>query len=325
MRFILEDIYPSIQKAANELPIGTDASSMKFGFHSSKYKGRGPNFYQNVEYDYDEHDIDQIQWHLTDSDGTVYVREAIIDKDFPVVVMADLSTSMMFRLRYPYKLRLLFETIGNLGLTCSHAQDPMGFIGFAGNIIFDERPRVGEGPVYYLLEEMYKFFEGLEKDGKGPLKREGTGFKRAFEFFASRYGGKNPFLIVISDFVGAEELVNSQLLKDTSSHNEIVFLFLDDPDEFNVTSWLSRIFRITFGYLRIRNIESGKQSVVSIRKWRKMGKEIREKRKEMRNCLKDMGIDSMVLEYTKGGKHFERLYRFFLGRKDALKHGRRAA
>src|SRR3989338_1007395 len=319
MRFALNDVYPNIQKAAHELPIGTPASRIKFGMHLSKFKGRGPNFYQNVEYDPNEHDIDQIQWHLTDPDGKVYVREAIIDKDYQVVVMADLSTSMMFGMRYPYKLRLLFETIGNIGLTCVHAQDPMGFIGFAGNIIFDERPRVGEGPVYYLLDEMYKFFYGLEQDGKGPLKREGTDFKKAFDFFSLRYAGKNPFLIVISDFVGMEEFVDTQLLKDISSENEIVFLFLDDPDEFNVRSWLSCVFGITFGYLRIRNIETGKRSTVSIRKWRKMGKEIRQKRKVMRERLKDAGIDSMVLEYTEQGKHFERLYRFFLGRRGLLK------
>lgn len=313
MQFALNDIHSSIHKTANSLPIGTPASRVRFGEHSSRFKGQGPDFYQIVEYDPEEHAIDQIQWHLTDHDGTVFVREAKITKDFVVVIMADLSTSMMFSADYPFKLRLLLETIGNIGLTCSHAQDSMGFIGFSENVVFDERPKVGEGAVYYLLGELYKFFEDIESDGRGPLKRGETNFQKAFEFFAAKYAQKHCCLIVISDFIGAEEFFMSQILHDVSNQHEAVFLFLDDPSEFSINK--------TVGYLRTQSIETGDTVVVSLRKIFKIGQELRQKRKEMRNHLKDSGIDSMVLEYTTKGKHYERLYRFFLHRQEMIKNG----
>lgn len=313
MQFDLNDIHSSIHKAANALPISTPASRVRYGDHTSRFKGQGPDFYQIVEYDSEEHAIDQIQWHLTDPDGTVFVREAKITKDFAVVIMADLSTSMMFSANYPFKLRLLFETIGNIGLTCSHAQDPMGFIGFAEDIIFDERPKVGEGSVYYLLGELYKFFEGIEGDSRGLLKRGETNFQKAFEIFASKYINKHCCLIVISDFVGAEEFFTSRMLHDVSNQHEIIPLFLDDPNEFSINRM--------FGYLRTTSIETGETIVVPLRKIIKIGQEIRQRRKEMRKCLKDFGIDSMVLEYTAKGKHYERLYRFFLHRQEVIKNG----
>ncbi|OGN08633.1 MAG: hypothetical protein A3J46_02945 [Candidatus Yanofskybacteria bacterium RIFCSPHIGHO2_02_FULL_41_11] len=319
MRFILNEVFSSIHKAANVLPISTPASRVRFGDHSSRFKGQGPDFYQISEYDPEEHIIDQIQWHLTDPNDGVYVREAKITKDFVVVVMADLSTSMMFGLDNPSKLRLLFETIGNIGLTCSHAQDPMGLIGFAENVIFDERPKVGEDSIYYTLEKLYKFFEGIENDGRGPLKRQGTNFTKALGFFSSRYVNKHCCLIVVSDFVGAEEFFTSQILRDVSSQHEVMFLFLDDPKEFNVTTWFGHWFKITFGYLRTTDMETERTKIILLRKMKEIGQEIRKSRKEMRNHLRDMGIDSMVLEYTTQGKHYERLYRFFLARQELFR------
>lgn len=307
MKFTLEDIFSSIDRAANALPITLSSKRVRFGEHSSIFKGRGSDFYQIVEYDPEEHEVDQIQWHLTDPNGTVYVREAKITKDFPVVVMGDLSSSMLF------KLRLLFETIGNVGLTCSYAQDPMGFIGFARDIIFDEMPRIGEGAVDNLLEDLYCFFDGLEKDSKGSLAG-GTDFTKAFEFFSSRYADKQCFLVVISDFIGAEEFVRSQLLKDVASEHETVFLFLDNPAEFGVLNWLR-------GYLRLRGVETGKSRIVSVRNMRELEQSIRAERKRIREYLNDIGIGEMVLEYSSKGKHYERLVRFFLERQEMIKSG----
>lgn len=307
MQFTLEDIFSSIDRVFNVLPIGSAATRIRFGEYPSVFKGRGPDFYQIKEYDPEEHEVDQIQWHLTDPDGTVYVREARVTKDFVAVVMADLSSSMLF------KLRLLFETIGNVGLTCSYSQDPMGFIGFTDDIIFDEIPKIGEGEVDNLLENLYDFFEGLEKDGKGPLNRK-TNFVKAFKFFVSQYTNKQCFLIVISDFVGAEEFVKSQLLQDVASRHETVFLFLDNPAEFNLRGWLWR-------RLRMSDIETGRINVVSLRDIKKLEQNIRAERKRMRGYLNDIGIGEMVLEYNSKGKHYERLVRFFLERQEMIKSG----
>lgn len=317
MSFSLSDVFSNIQKVGNVIPIGTKSKRFRFGEHSSKFKGQGPNFYQNIEYNPEEHTVDQIQWHLTDDEGRVYVREAIISKDFPVIVMADVSPSMVSGTDYQYKKRLLLDTIGNIGLTCFHGQDPMGFIGFSDRVVFNRTPRVGEANTYFIIEQVYNYFRDIEQSRFN--SGAGTNFFSAFEPIQTYYANKQCFLIVISDFIGAQELVTSQLFKDIAVKKEIVFLFLDDPTEFSTRSRLKGWLWHLFGRLRMTDIETGKEVVVRLNKLQKNEQEIRAERKRLRNSLKDMGISSMVLEYSPENKHFQRLLRFFMLREESFK------
>lgn len=318
MSFSLSEVFSNIQKVGNTIPIGTKSKRFRFGEHSSKFKGQGPNFYQNVEYNPEEHTIDQIQWHLTDEDGRVYVKEAIISKDYPVIVMADISPSMVSGTNYQYKKRLLLDTVGNIGLTCFHGQDPMGFIGFSDKVVFNRTPRVGEANTYFIIEQVYDYFKNMEQ-GLSKFQGARTDFFSPFEPIRAHYANKQCLLIVISDFIGAEEMVNSQTLKDIATKHEIVFLFLDDPTEFDVRSRLKGWLWHLFGRLRMTDIETGKEFDVRLSKLQKNEQEIRAERKRLRNRLTDMGIGSMVLEYSPENKHFQRLLRFFMLRKESFK------
>lgn len=309
MTFTLDDIFSSIYKVANTLPIEDFSRNMRFGEHRSQFRGDGHDFDRVVEYDPQVHSLSQVDWRSVDYRRRVYVRESRITKDFPVVVMADMSTSMLFGVDAQHKERMLLECMGDIGLSCYHAQDPMGFIGFAEDIIFDEEPRVGEGQLYYLIGEVYNFFDGLKEDGKGKLSKNITNFHNAFDFFARKYANKQCLLIVISDFIGIEEVVESPVLRDVANQHEVVFVFLDDPLEFTINQGP--------GSIRIENIEGGEQLVVARRNLNKIGTDIRRARKKMREeNLKELRIDSIVLEY---GKHFQRLYRFFIGREESFR------
>lgn len=309
MTFTLDDIFSSIYKVANTLPIEDFSRNMRFGEHRSQFRGDGHDFDRIVEYDPQVHSLSQVDWRSMDYKRRVYVRESRITKDFPVVVMADMSTSMLFGVDAQHKERMLLECMGDIGLSCYHAQDPMGFIGFAEDIIFDEEPRVGEGQLYYLIGETFKFFEGISEDGKGKLGKNITNFHNAFDFFARKYADKQCLLIVISDFIGIEEIVKSPVLQDVASRHEVVFVFLDDPLEFTINEGP--------GSLRVENIEDGEQLVVVRRNLNKIGAEIRQARKKMREeNLKELRIDSIVLEY---GKHFQRLCRFFIAREESFR------
>ncbi len=309
MTFTLDDIFASIYRVANTLPVEDFSKSNKFGEHRSQFRGDGHDFDRVVEYDPQVHSLSQVDWRSIDYKRRVYVRESRVAKEFPVVVMADMSTSMLFGVSAQNKERMLLEGLGDIGLSCHHAQDPMGLIGFAENIIFDEEPRVGEGQLYYLIGEVYSFFEGLTEDSKGKLTKHATNFHNVFDFFSRKYANKQCLLIVISDFIGIEEVVKSPVLQDVAGRNEVVFVFLDDPLEFTINKGP--------GSIRIENIEDGEQLVVAQKKLEKIGYEIRQARTNMRNeDLKELRIDSIVLEY---GKHFQRLYRFFIGREESFR------
>lgn len=309
MTFTLDDVFSHIYRVANTLPVEDFSRNMRFGEHRSQFRGDGHDFDRVVEYDPQVHSLSQVDWRSMDYKRRVYVRESRVTKDFPVVVMADLSTSMLFGVDAQNKERILLECMGDIGLACYHAQDPMGFIGFTEDIIFDEEPRIGEGQLYYLIGEVYNFFEGSTEDGRGKLGKHVANFHNAFDFFSRKYANKQCLLIVISDFIGMEDVVKSPVLQDVTSQHEVVFVFLDDPLEFTINHGP--------GSVRIENIEDGEQLIIARRNLEKIGTDIRQTRKKMREeDLKALRIDSIVLEY---GKHFQRLYRFFIGREESFR------
>ncbi|MBI2065412.1 MAG: hypothetical protein HYT62_05195, partial [Candidatus Yanofskybacteria bacterium] len=282
MAFTLEEAFSSVYRAADTLPIGLPSRSIRFGEHRSQFKGDGHDFDRIVEYDPQVHSIAQIDWRSMTKDK-VFVREARVTKDFSVIVMADLSTSMTFGVSdRQHKERMLLEVFGDIGLACFHSQDPMGLIGFAGDIIFNETPKVGEDNVFYLMEQLYRFFDGLSSDGLGKMDRHKTDFYNAFDFLMRTYANTNCFVIVISDFIGLQNLPNFKVLEDVLSSHEIALVFLDDPSEFG------HEVEFRLGRVRMQNMETGDRTTVARRQMRSLGLAIRRQRKETREKLREI-------------------------------------
>jgi len=83
----------------------------------------------------------------------------------------------------------------------------------------------------------------------------------------------------------------------------MVFI-LDDPQEFEVKSRL--------GYIRISDMETGKQTVISARKAGAIRRKIEESRAALQYTLKHKcGVDSVVLT---PGNHTEALPKFLISR-----------
>ena len=151
MTFSLNDVFSSIDRVADTLPVENLSSRIRFAEHKSVFRDRG-EFYQFREYDPEMGDlVSDIEWRMTGPDGKLHVRVGIPIKEFEAVIMADLSSSMMFQIDYQYKERMLLEAIGDIGLTCVRGQDPLGLLGFAENIIFDEESKAGSDHTEYLI------------------------------------------------------------------------------------------------------------------------------------------------------------------------------
>jgi hypothetical protein len=84
----------------------------------------------------------------------------------------------------------------------------------------------------------------------------------------------------------------------------MILLILDDPEEFKVKSRL--------GYIRISDMETGKQTVISARKAGAIRRRIEETRETLQYRLKHhAGIDSAVLTPQ---NHIEELPKFLISR-----------
>ncbi len=308
IKFSLADVFSSIERLENAIPVEGLSNRIRFGEHKSLYKSDGYDFDQIREYDPEEDSIFDIMWNFVGFDGKLFVRKARAAKEFVAVIMADISTSMASGVGHQAKERMLLESVGNIGMTCSHGQDPIGLIGFAEDIIFDEEPRRGSEHTDYLIEELYNFFQTILSDGRGEIDRRKTDFYKAFSFFSKRYADNRCFLVVISDFIGAEEIVNSPILKDVAGQHEVVFVFLDDPAEFKISRGS--------GYIRQEDIETKQEYIIKRNKLAELELELRKKRKQMKVDLGNLGVDSMVLEY---GKNFQRLLRLFMARQESFR------
>ena len=106
------------------------------------------------------------------------------------------------------------------------------------------------------------------------------------------------------DLVNDPDAVDFKRLSTLAAKHDMIVLILDDPDEFRVKSRL--------GYIRISDMETGKQTVVSARKAGAIRRRIEESRESLQYKLKyQAGIDSVVLTPD---NHIEELPKFLISR-----------
>lgn len=301
MNFSLNDIFSSVQRIPGGLFVKKLSPQIRFGEHRSVFKGRGLDFYQIRPYDPEKDTVSQIMWRKSNisANQEVYVREAIAPKEIKVIFAADLSSSMDFSVEGRFtKRKLLLESVGMLSLTACYEQNRVGLVGFTDKIVFSREPRSGSNNVYYLIKEIYDFFE--KADSK---KRRKTDFNLLFDFILKRYPGR-AIVFIVSDFVGSSDIAKSKLMKSLGSHHEVVCLFLEDETEFALKNKL--------GHVRVEDIENGSVTKVPIRRMRQIQERINDERAELVKALSRIEVDSLTLSY---GNHLEELSRFFLERR----------
>lgn len=229
---------------------------------------------------------------MTPDSQTPLVREAIKTKEVVIIFVVDLSSSMTFALNPVNKQRLLLETLGVIGLTAAHDQDRIGLIGITDTVVIYEPPRTGRSRVYYLLKKVYDFMDATSGQTKN------TSIPVALSTIKHKFT-KSCIVFLISDFVDDEHSADSPLLKIVAARHELTIIILHDPQEFPVKG---------SGYIRTRNPESGKISVVPLSALSKTGREIETRHEAMQESLRRIGVGSLRLSCGDG---FETLSTFF--------------
>ena len=292
----LSEVIADITHIRGGVPLARLARSSRLAGHRSTFFGPSYDFVDIQEYDPDRDPPNQIIYSLGDED-TIYARKCIEEHETQIVFLVDLSSSIDSGQGLA-KRKMLLSAIGCIGLTGARAQDPVGLIGFTDRIILDLPKRCGNSYVYYLVQAVYDLLAELNPSTKRSNTRK-TDFAIALASLQQSVA-RPSVIVMISDFVEFDQMADSALLAQVAARHELLLVFLDDPVE--LTSGLG------LGYMRTEDIETGRQHVVSRRKLAKMEKELRQRRKEMRGRLGNMGITSVVLEPN---KLFKRLQKFF--------------
>ncbi len=300
----VEEIYARFRDIKHGIRAKKPSTSIHFGEHKSGFKGAG----------YDIVGIDQwrpgqplkdVSWTLSlrTYPEKLYRIERMEPKELRTLIVCDLSYSTLFEVsRESNKALLMLDLIGNLGLTRANVRDPVGLLGYSDRVELYMRPKLGTSQVFYMAHQI---FEKLKLERHFPEKRPAH-LRVAIDFMLARLKMRHSVILLtdLVDMVNDPDAVDYKRLRTVASKHDMIVLILDDPEEFNVKSRL--------GYIRISDMETGKQTVISARKAGAIRRRIEETRETLQYRLKHhAGIDSAVLTPK---NHLEELPKFLISR-----------
>ena len=300
----VEEVYARFRDIKHGIRAKKPSTSIHFGEHKSGFKGTG----------YDIVGIDQwrpgqplkdVSWTLSlrTYPEKLYRIERMEPKELRTLIVCDLSYSTLFEVsRESNKALLMLDLIGNLGLTRANLRDPVGLLGYSDRVELYMRPKLGTSQVFYMAHQI---FDKLNLERQFPERRPAH-LQVALDFMLARLKMRHSVILLtdLVDMVNDPDAVNYTRLRTGASKHYMIGLILDDPEEFNGKSRL--------GYIRISDMETGKQTVISARKAGAIRRRIEETRETLQYRLKHhAGIDSAVLTPQ---NHLEELPKFLISR-----------
>ncbi len=300
----VEEVFARFRDIKHGIKTRKKSTSIHYGDHKSGFKGAG----------YDIVGVDQwrpgqplkdIAWTLSlrTYPEKLYRIERMEPKELRTLLVVDLSYSTLFQItQASNKALLMLDLVGNIGLTRANVRDPVGLLAFSDQIELYIKPKLGSSQVFHIA---HRIFEKLELERQFPTKRAAD-FSVALRFMAARLKMRHSLIVIsdVVDLVNDQDAIDFKMLRMLAAKHDMMMLIVDDPDEFRVRSRL--------GYIRISDMETGKQTVISARKAAAIRRDIKERREALQYRLKHQsGVDSVVLTPD---NHAEALPKFLISR-----------
>ena len=280
------------------------SNSIHYGEHKSGFKGAGYDIV-GVEQWRPGQPLKDIAWNISlrTYPEKLFKIERMEPKELRTLLVVDLSYSTLFQIsQESNKALLLLDLLGNIGLTRANLRDPVGLLAFSDQVELFLKPRLGTSQVFYMAQQI---FEKLALQREFPTRRKAD-FSVPFKFMASRLKMRHSVIVIsdVVDMLNDPASIDFKLLRLLAAKHDMMFFILDDHVEFHVRSRL--------GYIRISDMETGKQTVISARKAGAIRRTIEESRDTLQYALKNRcGIDSVVLTPD---NHTEELPKFLIAR-----------
>ncbi len=186
------------------------------GEYHSVFKGRGMEFSEVREYQFGD-DIRNIDWNVTARFGHPYVKIFEEERELTLIMMIDLSGSLMFGSKEKTKQRIAAEVSAILSFSALKNNDKVGLLLFTDKIEKFVPPRKGRKHVLRIVRDVLSF------------KPEGnkTNLKTALEYL-NRAVKKRSIVFLLSDFIdeGFEKII-----RIVSKKHDLIGLVLEDRRE----------------------------------------------------------------------------------------------
>ncbi|MBW7843659.1 MAG: DUF58 domain-containing protein [Ignavibacterium sp.] len=258
------------------------------GEYHSVFKGRGMEFSEVREYQFGD-DIRNIDWNVTARFGHPYIKIFEEERELTVILMVDLSGSLMFGSVSKTKQQIAAELSAILAFSALKNNDKVGLILFTDKIEKFVPPRKGRIHVLRIIREVLSF----EPEGKS------TNLRGALEFMHNAIKKKS-IAFLISDFIdeGYEKI-----LRIVGRKHDLIGVVLDDKREKEIPN---------IGMIKLTDSETGAERWIdtSSGKVREKISGVRKENERIRNSVfVKSGLDK--IEVTTGSNYIQPLVQFF--------------
>ncbi len=261
------------------------------GEYHSVFKGRGMEFSEVREYQPGD-DIRSIDWNVTARFGHPFVKIFEEERELTVMLLIDMSGSLMFGSVEKTKQRIAAELSAILAFSALKNNDKVGLILFTDEIEKFVPPRKGRSHVLRIIREVLSF----EPSGNR------TNIKAALEYFNHTIKKKS-IAFLISDFIddGYEKI-----LRIAGRKHDLIGIVLEDPREKELPK---------AGLIQLKDAETGQVRFIDTSD-KKLRKRFEQKLRDIKEKRRSLFISSRldVINVDAGESYVKPLVDFFKAR-----------
>jgi uncharacterized protein (DUF58 family) len=186
------------------------------GEYHSVFKGRGMEFSEVREYQFGD-DIRNIDWNVTARFGHPFIKIFEEERELTVILMVDLSGSLIFGSIEKTKQEIAAEISAILAFSAMKNNDKVGLILFTDKIEKFVPPRKGRKHVLRIIREVLSF---------APVGKS-TNIKSALEYLNNAIKKKS-IVFLLSDFM---DTGYEKILRIVGNRHDLIGIVLNDKRE----------------------------------------------------------------------------------------------
>ncbi|AGH44004.1 DUF58 domain-containing protein [Paraglaciecola psychrophila] len=197
------------------------------GAYLAKTKGRGMEFDEARHYQAGD-DIRAIDWRVTARTGKTHTKLYREEKERPVFVLTDLSSSMQFGTQFLFKSVQAAHLSALIAWSARKRGDRIGGLVFNQHQHLECKPYTRQKAVLSLLNSMIKVQQGAQQEAQTNNQEQITLGNACARLRRLAHPGS--LIFILSDFSQLDELAK-QHIAQLSKHCEVIAYPITDPFE----------------------------------------------------------------------------------------------
>jgi uncharacterized protein (DUF58 family) len=182
-------VYPNIQQTGQQQLLSRQLSARQMGIHQLRLRGQGIEFESLRDYLPDD-ELRKVDWKASARRGNLVTREYDVEHSQQIMLVLDMGRTMASHLDYMTKLDHAVNAAVLLTYIAGQAQDRVGIMAFADEVVAYTPPGKGGAQLPHVLEQLYPLQpRSVESD-----------YRHAFSYLANRLR-KRSLIIIFSDLI----------------------------------------------------------------------------------------------------------------------------